>query len=277
MGNVYMDNHKKSRLKFRIGVLFVAAALIFVACYSSFVNTDEIELYFNNAEIAEDMFLPHEGNPAGVPSSWSWARKPASSSGLGHGFKMPPGYDTIQAWGQVYADENMPNPDVVFPFVRVQIKDLQLFLYYDDGTWEMVKEAKNPVGNMYWENFKNDEHFPANPVRESSGGISITAGSGKNFHFWTDRVRITDGSHIKGVFVVCKARLIGTENYNSPSKYMISIGGDYWDTFNSLLSTGGENVDIGCGRFKYVTPKWQYFTMHSFSREAAKNVKFPLE
>jgi hypothetical protein len=37
------------------------------------------------------------------------------------------------------------------------------------------------------------------------------------------------------------------------------------------------NNDIGIGRYKYVTPEWQYFTMHTFSKEEASKVIFPLE
>ena len=37
-----------------------------------------------------------------------------------------------------------------------------------------------------------------------------------------------DRNNIAGVFVVCKARLIGTENYATLPKYIMDVGGDYW-------------------------------------------------
>jgi hypothetical protein len=243
----------------RSGIVFIIA-IILSSCITLSSTSENIRL--SRFDFENDMFLPHEGIPAGVPNSYRWKYTPT----VGYGANIPEGWNAVAAWGQVYADQDQPNPDKDFPLVRVHIKDLQLYIYQKDRTWKIIQNAENPVGALYTEDFVNNINIPARIRYEKEGGISIQAGSGFNFHFYPKERTVVDRNNIAGIFVVCKARLTGTENYKTLPKYLISIGGDYWRNLTALWkSDWSNNNDIGLGRFKYVTAQWQYFTMHTFS------------
>jgi len=249
--------------------------LIFVLSGSTCVyidGSDDIPGF--DGSLFYDMFLPHQGVPHGVPNDYDWKFKPRLWAGL----DIPAGWNAITAWGQFYADQNMPNPDKDFPLARVHLKDIQLYILRNNGKWDLIQDEQNPIGSLYLEDFATDDHKPADIKKESGGGISTKAGSGYNFHFYPVYFAEIDRNNIKGVLVVCKARLIGIENYDTLPKYLLNVGGDYWRSLNAEFTGLAENnKDIGIGRFKYVTPEWQYFTMHTFSEKEAENIVFPLE
>ena len=232
-----------------------------------------------NRDLLGDMFLAHEGTPHGVPAEYGWQRRPART----YGINIPQGWDAVVAWGQVYAEASQPNPDVDFPQARVHLKDLQLYIYSKDSAWILVQDYQDPIGAMYTEDL--EDYSPERPYdkpaeirKEAGGGISVTAGSGYQFHFFTPKKDTIDPDDIGGVFVVCKARLIGTENYGELPKYLVNIGGDWYRSEAAEHTTDlANNNDIALGRFKYVTPEWQYFIMHTFSRERVKEIFFPIE
>ena len=226
-------------------------------------------------DLLNEMYLhTHEGTPAGVPDYCDWKFRPRLRLGL----NVPDGWNAILAWGQVYADETQPSPDKDFPLARVHIKDLQLYIYQKDKTWKLVQNIQNPSGALYIESYANNINKPADIRNESGGGISIQAGSGFTFHFYPNSKSTFDPNNIKGVLVLCKARLIGTQSYRALPKYLMNVGGDYWSSANTQWqSQFADNDDIGIGRFKYVTTNWQYFIMHTFSKEELNNVVFPLE
>jgi len=251
---------------------FITMTLFLLSCIKTPLDTNE-NISLSRYDLENDMFLPHEGLPAGIPDSYDWKFGPR----LGYGINIPEDWNAVTAWGQVFADQDQPNPDIDFPLARVHIKDLQLYIYQEDGTWKIIQNIRNPSGASYVEDFANNENKPASIRNEEGGGISIQAGSGYNFHFYPDGKNTLDKNNIAGVFVVCKARLIGTENYDTLPKYLISIGGDYWRNLTAAWkSDWSNNNDIGIGRFKYVKPEWEYFTMHTFSQEEVKNVIFPV-
>jgi len=255
----------------------IAFCLLFGSCIIIDPFSEPIDdlsaLKLNRYDLENDMYLNHEGIPSGVPDYIGWKKKPAST----YGNNIPDDWNAILAWGQVYADETLPNPDKQFPRIRVHIRDIQLYIYYGNGVWKLMQEDLYPDGHLYAESFANNENKQANIVKEKGGGISIQAGSGFNFHFWSHRSLIED-RNIKGIFVVCKARLIGTQKYFKPSKYLICMGGDYWRNLTvQYESDYSNNNDIAIGRFKYVTPEWQYYTMHTFTKQEVKNIKFPGE
>lgn len=262
-------------------------SLLWSSC-STFVGTREKtslipesvvagKIYFSR-DLLNDMYLPHEDVPAGVPDIYEWKKGPASS----YGIDIPKGWNAVVSWGQVYAVDSEPNPDIDFPLVSVHIKDLKLFIYRKNRTWKLFLDDQNPIGEMYTEDF---EDYPDKPyiqeaalVKEEGGGISVKAGSGYNFHFYSDRKAIVNRNNIAGVFVVCKARLVGTENYDIVPKYLLNVGGDWYRSIRSSHNMDlSNNGDIAIGRFKYVTPEWQYFIMHTFSEEELENIIFPIE
>ena len=67
-------------------------------------------------EVINDMILPHECRPHGVPESWDWGTGPRFGAAV-----PPEGWDAAIAWGQLYeCTDGNPAANT-----RVQIRDLE--------------------------------------------------------------------------------------------------------------------------------------------------------
>lgn len=212
--------------------------------------------------IINDMKLPHQGRPHGVPASYNWAKGPR----VGMGNRVQ-GFQAFIAWGQLYeAAEGNTAVNT-----RVQIKGIRTyFLSKKDKKWYLVQRSKTVAGAAYREDFVDDIHKPANVRVEPDGSISVKAGKGYNFHFWANQGRIKINPHdIGGVITSVNARLVLDNpqqiDDRSQAKYLLSMGADYWTTLTAKWDNWKTNADAGIGRFKYVTPEWQTFNMTTLS------------
>lgn len=211
-------------------------------------------------EIIGDMTLPHEGLPHGVPPGYNWQAKPRI------GAKEPSaGWTAAIAWGQVYEWAG-GNP---VTNTRIQIKDLAMYyLSKKDNKWHLLQSAIKVSGANYVEDFVGDVNKPANIRVETGGSISTTCGGGYNFHFWPNTGRITiPVNDVAGCFVTVKARLV-IDNANKPddrdkAKYLMSVGGDWWQSLTAPWDNFKTNADIGIGRFRFITSDWKSFNMYS--------------
>jgi hypothetical protein len=244
-------------------------SLLLCSCHSA----DDVGTTVNSvAEIINDMSLPHEGKPHGVPSSFDWAAGPRLSAG-----NNPGNFTACIPWGQVYEDAN-GNPATNS---RVQLKTIKAYyLNKKDNAWKPLANA--PVqGNAYVEDFSNDSSRPGDSRPEADGGISVKAGGGYNFHFWSERGRVTiNATDIGGLFVTMQARLV-VDNASQPddrskAKYLLSMGADYWIDLKSPWSLGA-NADAGIGRFRYVNSQWRAFNMSTLTATQLRANPPPIE
>ena len=210
--------------------------------------------------IINDMTLPHEARPHGVPTSYNWSQRPRE----GYGVNMPEDWSAVLTWGQVYeAIEGNPATNT-----RVQLRNMQLYYFSkSEQRWIELHNTRNIKGNAYVENFKNNVNKAADQRTESAsngGGISVTAGDGYNYHFWPGTGRATiDPDDIAIIYASCQARLI-VGNTSKPddrasARYVLSVGGDYWYGKTGAWNDLKTNGDFAIGRFKYVTNEWQAF------------------
>ena len=89
--------------------------------------------------IIDDMTLAHEGLPHGVPSNYSWAKKPRG----GMGINVPDGWSAATAWGQVYeATEGNPATNT-----RVQLRNMRMY-YFSKTEQKWIQLQKNVVQNL---------------------------------------------------------------------------------------------------------------------------------
>ena len=211
-------------------------------------------------EIVNDMKLPHEGLPHGVPASFNWQAKPRVGA-----TEPGPGWTAAIAWGQVYEWAG-GNPATN---TRIQIKDLAMYyLSKKDNKWHLLQSSVRVSGANYVEDFAGDVNKPANMRVEKDGSISTTCGGGYNFHFWPNTGRITiPVNEVAGCFVTVKARLI-VNDVNKPddrdkAKYLMSVGGDWWLSLTAPWDNWKTNWDIGIGRFRFITSEWKSFNMYS--------------
>lgn len=211
-------------------------------------------------EIINDMILPHEGLPHGVPSGYNWQAKPRV------GAKEPTsGWTAAIAWGQVYEWAG-GNPATN---TRIQIKDLAMYyLSKKDNKWHLLQSVTRVSGANYREDFVNDVNKPANIRVETGGSMSTTCGDGYNFHFWPNTGRISiPVNDVAGCFVTVKARLVINDatkpDDRNKAKYLMSVGGDWWQSLTAPWDNFKTNADIGIGRFRFITSEWKSFNMYS--------------
>lgn len=225
--------------------------------------------------IVNDMTLPNQGRPMGVPASYDWAYKPV----IGMGNKPPVIWHAITAWGQLYVDAG-GNPA---SNTRVQIRRMRTYiLNKQNRKWSLVQSSKGVEGAAYREDFAEDIHKKPDLRREPDETVSVTAGGGYNFHFWPSGGRASiDPSNIGGVFTTVEARLIvGDPNKpddRSRARYILSVGADYWVNRHVKWDHFKTNGAVAMGRFKYVTKKWQAFNCTTLTAKQLRQNLPPLD
>ena len=225
-------------------------------------------------EIINDMKLEHEGRPHGVPDSYDWAFNPRIGT-----VSPPSGWSAVMAWGCLYEwiDGNPASN------TRVQIKDLELhYLSKTDYKWHQLQNALVVEGSAYVEDFVDDIHKPADTRVEPDGSISVTAGGGYNFHFWPKMGRVTfPVDDIAGCFVTVKARLIlnnkKRKDDRAEAKYVLDVGGDWWQSQTAVWDRGKTNAGVGLGRFRFVTSEWRSYNMYSVPEDTIRKNPPPFE
>jgi hypothetical protein len=251
---------------FALGVI-----LIFNRCKKSDLDANLL----NSIEtIIADMQLAHEGAPSGVPESYDWAKQPR----IGMGNK-PNTFRAVLPWGQLY-EQAGGNPATN---TRVQIRKLKIYIFSKKNKmWFRPITTEVIEGANYAEDFVDDKNRPANiQTAPEGGGISVLAGEGYNFHFWTQHRATIDPNDIGGVFSTCQARLIiqntALPDDRSQAKYLLSVGADYWLDESAQWDNFKTNGDVAIGRFKFVKIAWQAFNMTSMSAEEIRKYPPPLE
>ena len=219
-------------------------------------------------EIIGDMKLPHEGLPHGIPASYNWQAKPRPGA-----VEPPAGWTAAIAWGQVYewAGGNTATN------TRIQIKDLALYyLSKKDNKWHLLQSSFRVEGANYREDFVDDVNKPADIRVESDGSISTTCGGGYNFHFWPSTGRSKfPANEVAGCFVTVKARLIVGDKTKpddrNKAKYLMSVGGDWWQSLTAPWDQFKTNADMGIGRFRFISNEWKSFNMYSVPADTIRN------
>ncbi len=200
----------------------------------------------------------------------------------GYGNNIPSGWNAFTAWGQIYVQSGWNPPSN--SNTRVQIRALDAwYLSKSTNKWVLLQHADTVSGAAYVEDFANDASKPADVKNESvnGGGISVTAGNGYNYHFWTNRVVITDPSDIAGIYTKFESRLVlndpnGVDDRAS-AQYIASDGADYWRNINvGWAADWSNNGSVGHGRFKPVTKDWQIFSMETLTPEELRKNPPPI-
>lgn len=218
-------------------------------------------------EIINDIALPHEGKPHGVPSSTGWDTYPRIGS-----VQPPENWTSMTAWGQLYEWEG-GNPAIN---TRVQLKDMEAYyLSKSDNHWHVMQKSVTVYGAAYVEDFANDAHKAADIRLEADSSISVTAGGGYNFHFWPPTRAAIPVNDIAGCFITVIARLIlndaGGADDRLIARYVLGVGGDWWETPTAQWDYWKTNREIGIGRFKYVTTEWKSFNLITLSEQAVRS------
>jgi hypothetical protein len=218
-------------------------------------------------EIITDMTLPHEGRPHGVPASFDWGLKPRVGA-----IVPPSGWNAAIAWGQLYEWAG-GNPATN---TRVQIKDLEMhYLSKADQKWHLLQKSVGVDGNAYVEDFAGDVNKPADMRTEKDGSVSVKAGGGYNFHFWSKLGRVKyPVNDVAGIYVTVKARLVVDKaelpDDRATAKYVMSVGGDWWQSLTVAWDQWKTNADMGISRFRFITQEWKSYNMCSLPADTIR-------
>ena len=205
----------------------------------------------------------NEAFPEGVPTYYSWYRNAAQPGWMNN---PPMDWFAMTNWGQVYAAEGY-HPDG--SNTRVQIRNIGTWIKSKaTGQWTQAQFSTNPEGGAFNSDFGNNGGRGVSTKDESAngGGISVTAGNGFNYHFWSvgGRASINPGD-IAALYAKFEARLVldkpnGTDD-RAATHYLASAGMDYWrDTTVGWKSDWSNNGGVTGGIFKRVTNDWKVFS-----------------
>ncbi|MBN8460963.1 MAG: hypothetical protein J0M04_24295 [Verrucomicrobia bacterium] len=212
--------------------------------------------------LVEDMTLPHQAKPEGVPDNMNWSAKPR----VGAGARVPDGWSCATMWGQIYPARG-GNPATN---TRIEIRELVLcYLSKKTGKWVTLQQDPSLNGAAYRQDFANDEAITANLQRQPDGTVSVKLTPGRNFHFWPTKAgparAIIDPTDIAAIGSGFKARLViddpAKPDDRASAKVLGSCGGDYWRSPDAAWKADwSNNCDWAIGRFRFLTSEWQVFT-----------------
>lgn len=212
------------------------------------------------AALFRDMALPHAAMPSGVPDYYDWAQAPR----LGYG-NDPGRFGAFIAWGQVYAAAGgSPATNT-----RVEIRNLRGMVLDAAGTtWRQMHPPGPLDGGAFREDFVDNTSVDADLRPAADDGVSVLLSPQRNYHFWPYSSRVPIGpAGIGGIVVTVQARLIVDDpalpDDREQARLMMSVGADYWRDVTVNWDDSGEVVsgDAAIGRFGFITPDWQTFTM----------------
>jgi hypothetical protein len=246
----------------KLPFLFCLFTIVVGCCFAYKVDAQAPKPINSIATIIYDMTPPHEGKIRGISTSVSWVAGPRV--GMGNDSE---GFKAMTAWGQLYED-SIGNPATNS---RVQIKNIKAYMLSKrDGKWHLLQSSNKIEGAAYREDYAGNVNKPADIRYEQDGSISVKAGKGYNFHFWSPNGRVSiNPDDVNGIFTTVQARLV-TDNPQqaddrSKARYLLSVGADYWLNLSAQWDQWTTNGDIGIGKFKYVTTTWQAFNMITLS------------
>lgn len=256
--------------------LFLSVIAIVLGCHfgSQIVNAQTASKINSVETIINDMQGLHEAMPHGVPKHYDWATAP--NIGMGNN---PKNFKAAIAWGQIY-ESAAGNPAINS---RVQIRNIKAYiLSKKDTKWQLLQSSTGVDGAAYREDFAGDANKPADVRNESDGTISVKAGDGYNFHFWSKTGRATiNPDDLGGIFTTAQARLV-IDDTNKPddrakARYLLNMGGDYWLDLAAKWDNFKTNGGIGMGKFKFVTTSWQAFNMTTLKPDEIRQNPPPID
>lgn len=175
---------------------------------------------------SDSWLTANEAFPEGVPTYYSWYRNAAQPGWMNN---PPSDWFALTNWGQVYAAVGY-NPNG--SNTRVQIRKVETWMKSRaSGAWRQAQSSVMPEGGAFNSDFGSNGGTGVSTKNESAngGGLSVTAGNGFNYHFWSVGGRATiDPSDIAGLYAKFEARLVldnasGVDD-RSATQYIASAG-----------------------------------------------------
>lgn len=224
-----------------------------------------------NGELYDEMRLPHDGYPHGVPHDYSWYGGPGyrdlafPTTVYEPVSAEPHTWNAYVPWGQVFEAEEGSSANNT----RVQIKDIQAYyLSAADNRWHRTFFEPAPVGGFYREDFAGDEAIAGSVRNEADGGISVIPGAGRVFHFFPGTRAVVDNpDDVLAIYGTYQARLVPDDPFKpddrGSARFVANAGIDLWYDGGVGWDNFKTNGDTGISRFRYVTNDFQFFSAYS--------------
>ena len=203
----------------------------------------------------DDMILPHEGLPAGVPDSYDWAKYPRAGK-----WNNPDStFHAIIGWGQIFRVKNKKLDDEC----ELSIRGLRTFIL-SKATNQWFKIEDDIVnGSLYRADYANNENSQKN-YSINDEIISVKVPNGSVFHFWPESGRSKiDPTDIGAVLVIIQAKsIVKDHSLNqcmNEKTYLLGAGADYWIDKVTPWAQYTTNQDVVIGRLKLITNQWHWF------------------
>jgi hypothetical protein len=240
--------------------LIIALGLIFIVLLFS------AQAYANSVEnVQNDMKLPPDAVPHGVETSSVLTDNMLADQKVKAEIPPPPRYLAMTALGRVYRDLS----DSKNINTRIQLRRAYV-LSRSTYTWSLLQKSSSVEGGSWAEDF-SDSPIDPDFTYLRDGSVAIKLAHGRNLVFWpaTSRVSI-DPNDIADIFITAQARLIvydpPQQNDLAAVKYL-QVADEHWP---SLTDSSG-HIQIGYGRFKYVTAAWQDYRSTTLTAQEIGN------
>lgn len=202
-------------------------------------------------KLQQDMTLPHEHAPNGVPTNYQWKYAPFESPAA-------PDYRAMTAWGQWYRCDGagLDDNDVL------ELHNVQTWQLGYDGVWRQ-SQTGNLSGAAYPENFQGAP-IAANVVAWGPGswGKVRMSAPGRNFHFYSSQRTGYDATQVRAVVTAAEVRLWA---YSPSTQCTVAgMGADYWQGVSS-----GSVKGATLGRLVHVDTSWRLITSTFGDEQAA--------
>lgn len=203
--------------------------------------------------LLQDMQVPHEFPPSGVPENWSWSY--GGRVGLGNN---PGSFRALIPWGQIYKVRGSHIPEGT----QVEIRHMLACVLPKEESprWRVLYRAEGVTGRAFVEDYKDDQSRETS-ILQMEGVTRMLFMDGYNLHFWPVGGRIDiDPSNIQGLYVLMQARWVSGAGDASPPPLMFSAGADYWLNKTAEWDHYKTNSDMAIGRFRMLGVDWRTFT-----------------
>ena len=256
--------------------------LAFVVCGAALSNTlsgvpAEAGVPNSLETIINDMKLPHEARPHGVPGAYRWSRGPT----VHHLDQVAPAtldqFHALVAWGQAYVSAK----GSVARNVRVEVRNIRAYvLTKSDMKWHLAQAYSAVKGAAWREDFLMGINRPIDIRKEPDGGVSARLIKGYNFHFFAPQRAPFDPKNTLGVFATFQARLI-VDNSRRPddrgkARILVGAGCDVWKSLGNKLGASRVEPAAGMGRLKFAGRRWRSFNMITLTEAQIRKYPPPI-
>ncbi|MBN3845227.1 MULTISPECIES: hypothetical protein [Burkholderiaceae] len=233
---------------------FAACVLLLVVVRAS--GQSAVALQSSIVDAVQQMHMPNEGRPSGVPPSYSWQTQPVVQAGN----SPPAGFHAITGWGQIFLVAGAAPVSL-----NVSLRNFRTYLLSTSGKLQLIQSTNTLDGAQFNPDYQGNINIPADIRLDSGGYTSVMTNPKAAFHFWPTAGKVNfDSSNLAGILVAVEARInpaTGQTAAEVDNRYVLSVGADYWAGVNSVWDNYRSSAGVAVGRFQFLTTEWQCFTM----------------